>query len=263
MGWARIGRWVAWFTLASLTLYRAAPRAQAQADVPGPESVQEPAGYTQLMDEAVSEYELRHFAEARALFARGAALYPNARAWRGLGMAEFELRDYTDALGSLEQALSSDVKRLEGPLREETEQLLERARRFVGRVVLTLEPPSTQVILDGGPAANPRDLLLEVGDHTLELRAEGYIPERRVLKVRGGELESLRVALARPTVAVSLAPSPVQDAPPSRPLYKNPWLWTGVGVAVAAVAVGLAVGLGGSGDSPQRRGSFAGVINGP
>jgi tetratricopeptide (TPR) repeat protein len=259
MRWVRIGC-VAWFTLASLTLYPAPPAARAQAPAG------EPAGYAQLMDEAVSEYDLRHFEEARALFARGATLYPNARAFRGLGMAEFELRNYTDSVASLERALASDVKRLEGPLRGETEQLLERARRFVGRIVLTLEPPETRVMVDGGPAANPRDLLLEVGDHTIELRAEGYIPERRVVKVRGGELESVRVVLARPTTAIALAPSnapaPRQDAPAREPLYKNPWLWTGVGVAVAAAAVGLGIGLSGGDDGPERAPN-AGILRGP
>jgi hypothetical protein len=257
-----IGRCVAWFTLASLTLYLAAPSVQAQVQPV------EPAGYAKLMDEAVAEYELRHFAEARALFARGASLYPNARALRGLGMAEFELRDYADSVASLERALASDVKRLDGPLRSETEQLLARARGFVGRVVLTLEPAETVVALDEGPASNARDLLLDVGDHTLDLRAEGYIPERRVLKVRGGELESLRIVLAKPAaapapvIALAPAPMPLRDEPTKRPLYKNPWLWTGVGVAVAAVAVGLAVGLSGGSSGPHR-GANAGVISGP
>ncbi len=258
MRWARFIRRVAWVTLASLTLYRALPVAQAQAPA-------EPAEYTKLMDEAVSEYGLRHFAEARALFARGATLYPNARAFRGLGMSEFELRDYADSVASLERALGSQVKPLEGALRQETELLLGRARGFVGRIVLTLEPPSTQVAVDNGPVATSHDLLLEVGDHTLELRADGYVAERRVLKVRGGELESLRIALARPAPTPGSTPSsvaaPVRDEP-HKPLYKNPWLWTGIGVGVVAVAVGLGVGL--SGDSEwKRRDANAGVLGGP
>lgn len=250
-------RYVAWFTLALLSLCLGPPRALAR----------EPQGYEQLMDEAVSEYELRHFAEARALFARGANMYPNARAFRGLGMAEFELRDYADAVASLERALGSDVKPLEGTLRSETEQLLERARRFVGRVVLTLDPEQTQVFVDGEPAANPHDLLLEVGDHNVELRAADYLPERRTVKVRGGELLSLRIMLARasassaPSVSSAPPPAPLRDQPP-RPLSKNPWLWTGVGVAVAAVAVGLGVGLSG-GDGGPHRGAVSGVIEGP
>jgi hypothetical protein len=264
------GKSVAWFTrfllFATLSLYFRAAPGQAQA------LTAEPAGYKQLMDEAVAEYELRHFAEARALFARGASLFPNARAFRGVGMAEFELRDYADSVDSLERALASDVRPLEGPLRGETEQLLERARRFVGRILFTLEPAETRVLVDNVPVTlgTQRDLRLTVGDHNLELRAEGYLAERRTLKVRGGELDSLHVALTRvdtpalgPLVlAPAAAPVPHDTGSERRPLYKNPWLWTGVGVAVAALATGLAIGLSGGSSSTQRDAN-SGVLRGP
>jgi hypothetical protein len=37
-----------------------------------------------------------------------------------------------------------------------------------------------------------------------------------------------------------------------RPLYKNPWLWTGVGVAAAGLTVGLVVGLTPIGTVPHQ-----------
>src|SRR6266704_960888 len=75
---------------------------------PGP-AVQEPsesAQYRALLEEAVTEYDARHYEEARALFRRAHEVSPNARTLRGIGMASFELREYIEALRSLEGSLA-------------------------------------------------------------------------------------------------------------------------------------------------------------
>lgn len=206
----------------------------------------EPAEYQKLVDDAIEEYRARNFPEARSLFIRAHTLFPNARAARGLGMTEFELRNYGDCIAALERALASSVRPLEGTLRTETEALLARAESFVARIRIDAEPASTEVSLDGTMVTLPEDrvLMLSVGDHLLEFRASGHASERRAVKVKGGEEETLQIKLAK---IESPSPSPIATAPLSsepserRPLYKNAWLWTGIGVA--ALAVGLGVGL--------------------
>ncbi len=56
----------------------------------------DPEGYRAAIDAAVQEYELNHFEESREQFARAHALNPNARTLRGLGVADFELRRWTN-----------------------------------------------------------------------------------------------------------------------------------------------------------------------
>src|SRR5437868_2687260 len=71
--------------------------------------VKEPAEspqYRALLEEAVGEYDARRYEEARALFRRAHDLSPNARTLRGIGMASFELREYVEALRSLEGSLA-------------------------------------------------------------------------------------------------------------------------------------------------------------
>lgn len=184
-----------------------ATSARAEAPLAG-----EPVGYRALIDEALAEYEAHNFAEARSLFYRANALYPNARALRGLGMAEFELRNYSDSASSLQLALQSATLPLEGELRAETERLLARARGFVAKLSLALEPGLATVVVDGTPVQlGPQgSLVLEVGDHVLEFRADGYAAERRVLKVQGGEEQTLRVVL------------PVRQLPPGAPAQSAP-----------------------------------------
>jgi tetratricopeptide (TPR) repeat protein len=228
----------------------------------------EPAGYRAVVDEALTEYESHNFAEARSLFAKAASIYPSARALRGLGMTEFELRNYSESAANLEQALAATTQRLEGELRNETERLLARARGFIARLTLELEPATTHVLVNDAAVQLGAEHRLElgVGDYKLEFRADGYVPERREQKVRGGEELTLKVTL-RPEVASPVsyqnnAPLPREDTEPGRPLYKNAWLWAGVGVVTVALVTGLAVGLRDKGGDRSAFGDGY-ALNGP
>ena len=222
-----------------------AQKSQGETDPEAP-------GYRALIDEAVSEYEAGNFEESRALFGQAHALMPSARTLRGLGMAEFELRNYTSSAGYLEQALASRSRPLDGELREKTEVLLERANRFIGRFTLDLEPRSADIELDGDPADldAQRTLVLAAGDHTLEVTAPGRAAARRTLRVRGGELQTLRIVLPElAAVAPSAATLPAQsqgraeltaDTDDGGSVFESPWFW----VALSAVVVGGAVAVG-------------------
>ncbi|HEY6876877.1 MAG TPA: PEGA domain-containing protein [Polyangiales bacterium] len=220
----------------------------------------EPAAYRSTVREALSEYHAKNFPEARALFEEAHRLYPNARTLRGLGMTAFELRSYRESVSFLKSALESQVKPLDGNLRGETERLLARAERFVGKLTIHLTPESANVSIDGNHVLVSPDtpVVLDVGEHTFEFHAEGYLPESRSLYVKGRESETWTVVLNKvpaPVAAAPVAPSAeevarasevdapdssfvaVQERPTKQPLYKNAWLWTGVGVAVTGIVV--------------------------
>ncbi|MDB4975212.1 MAG: hypothetical protein JWN48_3553 [Myxococcaceae bacterium] len=217
--------------------------------------------YSAVIREALQEFEDNHFAEARALFARAHELQPSARTWRGLGLSAFELRDYEDAVISLEQALVSSERPLDGELRTEASTLLERAYGFVGRFVIGMAPPTAQLVVDDVETGlRPADrLLLSIGRHRLEARAPAYEPDRRSVDVTGGENTGLSftlvplpapVLVATPSeaaAAVAMPPldtrggQPAREQGPERPLYRNPWLWAGVSAAAVAIAVVIGV----------------------
>lgn len=225
-------RWVvAWLALAVLVALDASPAA-AQAAT----AAAEPAQYQALIDQALSEYVAHNFAEARALFLKAHEVYPNARTLRGLGMAEFELRNYGDCIARLEEALASQVKPLDAGLRAQTEQLLARARGFVGRFELQLNPPAlegTRIAVDGSAVqlAPGQVLTLTAGEHTLQVSAPGYREARRTLSVKGGEQQPLEIVLlaqSAPELSTGAAPPAKHDS-----IWASPWLWTGVGAVVA------------------------------
>ena len=159
----------------------------------------EPPGYREAIDEAIAEYAAARYPEARALFTRAHALQPSARTLRGLGMTEFELRNYVEADRMLQEALTSAVRPLDGELRTATEALLARARGFIGRFAVSLTPPELQLTVDGAPARIEADrtLALTVGDHALHAKADGYVPISHTLRVNGGESLALNIALQK------------------------------------------------------------------
>lgn len=221
--------------------------AHAQDDA-GPRERTDPAGYSSLIDEALAEHQAGNFEEARTLFAKAHAIFPNARTLRGLGMMEFELRDYAASCGHLEQALASQIRVLSGELRESTTVLLARAQAFVGKVTLTVVPADARVLLDGAEVSlvEGQPLVLNFGDHTLDVRAEGYAREARKVTVRGGEAQSLHVELNALGAGVADGePGAGVAATASGGPGALPWVLVGVGAALmvgGGVLVALAQG---------------------
>jgi hypothetical protein len=198
----------------------------------------------------LQEFDAGNYPEARAAFTHAHELYPNARTFRGLGFVAFELRNYIEAVTFLGEALRSEVKPLEDSQRRSTEELLARAQALVARVRLDVAPNTRSVIVDGVPAelSPGEDLLLEVGDHTLELRAAGYEPERRELSIAGGK--SLKLSIRMRAVAdsdrgqtASFSTEVNTDQRGQRRWYRSPWLWSAVAVVVAGAGVGIGFAL--------------------
>jgi PEGA domain len=213
-----------------------------------------PAGYAETIDEGLAEYARGNYVEARVHFQKAHELAPSARTLRALGNADFELRNYGDAVLHLDAALRSDVRPLDAALRSATERLFERARAYVGEVHVQLDPDSATVSVDGVLVARgPRAALaLMVGEHVLEFAAHGRMPVRRSVHVRAGEKVALEVVLdppsaSEPTSANLLAGTPAQKHDEvSR--GRRAAVWAGVGAVVVAVGAGVAIALARRGD---------------
>jgi hypothetical protein len=230
-------------------LFALALAAPAAADEPAaprvvsPQETEAQAEYDRAIDMGIVEHNAGRFAEARTQYMRAHELQPSARTLRALGMVEFELRNYGESVNYLEQALASPEKALDADLRKQTEELLSRARAYVGEVHVAVDPDTAMVMVDGvtvasGPEAS---FTLVVGDHELEFRAHGRLPEKRAIRIRGGDQTSLRVVLTHPGD---------DDAAPlgmprseRQPIVRKWWLWTAVGVVVAGAAVGVALAM--------------------
>ena len=214
-----------------------------------------------LIREALSEFNALNYAEARSLFERAHALKPNARTLRGLGITAFELKRYVQAIQELEAALVETRTALTAKQHAEVEALIEKARGFVGKVSLELTPADADVLVDGQPAAGS-ELVLDLGEHQVSVRADGYRDETIELVIDGGEqitrrVELLPVDVSPQNAAVAAPPTPdsragathsgPEDRASGGSIFGKWWFWTVAGVVVAGAAVGTALALSGGG----------------
>jgi tetratricopeptide (TPR) repeat protein len=197
-------------TLASCLVTPAAALAQGAGD----------AAYGKVVDEAVAEFSAGRWEEARTLFKRAHELSPNARTLRGMGMAAFEMRIYVQAIRELEEALRDTRKPLDAELRAQVQQLIAKARSFVGRVMPLVEPSQAKLLIDGREPVREPDgaVLLDVGPHVISATLDGYKPSNVRLSVEGGSDQIVRVPLEPLLAAAPVVPA----IDPNRPASPEP-----------------------------------------
>jgi hypothetical protein len=182
---------------------------------------------------------------------RAHALYPNARTFRALGMVEYELRNYPGSIVYLERALEDKVRALDATARADAERLIAQARVYVARYTLVLQPGDAAVSVDGAPAQldERHVLLLQVGDHVLDVRAPGHLPVHRELHVEGQIDRTIELRLTPVVATKSEAPAADKQDKSKR---MRRWLWASVGVVAAAgLTTGLVLGLRDDAEKPQ------------
>jgi hypothetical protein len=199
--------------------------------------------YKAAIQDAVNEFRVGNWAEAMTLFREAHRLYPNARTLRGLGIVAFELRQYVDAVSYLKQALTDQRKALDPTQRRDAIDQIARAERFVARLVLTVEPASATVTVDGGPPTynEQHELLLAAGERVVQASAPGYDTQAKRIVVEGEQRVGLTLSLV-PTPAVATAPAPApasasadgHDSGLSIPL--GPAIVAGAGAALLIVS---------------------------
>jgi hypothetical protein len=230
----------------------------------------ESADYQRVVRDALQEYHLTNFAEAYALFEQAHQLQPSARTWRCLGMTSFELRQYVRSEIELKAALADTRQPLTAAQHSEVIGLLDRVAHYVGKVAIHTKPSAASIALDGQSVpmhGQNEPLTVNLGDHELVVRADGYQTAVRKLSVEGGKAQSVEIELTAVSAAAEIAPPPSEvarrAAPPAQPLVRvdsapqpEPllverwWFWTALGV-VAVGSVVAAVVLSTQPDKPK------------
>ena len=245
-------------------LFAIAPlRAQDEPEAAGATSTPE---YKELIRNALEEYGLGHWTEARVYFGKAHALAPNARTLRGLALVSHESRRYVEAVSFAEQALADPIQPLTPPMQRELRELIDQSRAFVARVKIASDPSGAELQIDGQALVQAEDgaILLDAGEHELVAGAPGYETHSRTLQVQGGT--EIRFDIALTPKPVSLTPPP-NAAPAAAPLAEAgdatgstaiaPYVVIGASAAVA-VAGGVLLALA-SADKSKVEDSAAGT----
>jgi len=240
--------------LCSTVFLHAARAAESITDPGGGADGADDPAYRKAIKEGLAEYASLHFEEARSLFRRAHRISPNARTFRGIGMASFELRDYVAAMRNLSAALKDNRKPLSPEQRKHAQDLLDRSRIMVDVYTLTVSPSSARVLIDGRAPELDTDgvLLLGVGLHNLEASAPGMAVRSLPINVRGGERKELSVTLepafadgGRTTGGGATRVGTVTRPAPAVTSNRaaTAWLLAGGGAALLAVGSGIYWGI--------------------
>jgi hypothetical protein len=181
-------RWIGvWFLTSALHFGALPALAQSGSDE-----------YREYVDTALREYRLGNFNEAKALFASAHALSPSARTLRGLGMCAYELRSYVEAIHWFEQSLNSSERPVTAEMRTEIEGLLRKARAFITRIRVSVEPTWAKIRVDARPAERDANgfIRIDPGNHELAIEAPHHETVMRTVRTMGGEELTLNIVLS-------------------------------------------------------------------
>jgi tetratricopeptide (TPR) repeat protein len=213
-----------------------------------------------LFSEGLALSGARRWVDAREAFRRSIALVPRASTYFNLGIACLELQLGREALDALDAFDKLADAQAHARFRATASELRARAQALVATLVLSVQPASASVLIDGEGFAGgaQRIVFLHPGSHRVEVNAEGYLPtsfevdlsvrntyQRRVelsAKPALPALAASRVSLSTSGPPLTREAAPVPDR--KSPVWRKPALWIAVGVVIAAgIGVGLGVGL--------------------
>lgn len=199
--------------------------------------------YDRLLKEALGEFKLGNWTEARALFERAHELKPSARTLRAIGLSAFEEKSYAEAVAYLTAALTDQRRPLTDDQRKEAEYALKRSLGYVAQYDLEISPEGAEVLVDSRkPIILDGKLLLDPGKYQLEVTADGYQLTRESIVARPRESLKLRIELT-PRLADG-ATAPQTAAADDDGLTTQQWIGIGVGAAgVVSLGVGAVFGL--------------------
>jgi hypothetical protein len=197
-----------------------------------------------LFDRAIGELKAGHFAVARDLLERSAALADNQATLFNLGVACRGTGETLRAAQVFEALLSGEHGALSEQQRREVQRLLSEVRAEIGRLSVTASgAPEIELRIDGRHVGDLSDgdrasFPVDPGERVVSATAAEYLPgEQRVRVERGGRLD----------LAFELQPRERE-----RSLWESPLLWGAAGVLAVSAVVVLALAAGPSRDEPVR-----------
>jgi hypothetical protein len=156
-------------------------------------------------------------ARALGLFRRAYDIAPTPRAAAQLGLCEFALKSYLEAMSHLSEALATHDRWIEEN-RQQLETIASQLRTHLAQIQLSGTPDGAAIAIDGKlvgtlPAATAWAL---PGHVSIVVRAPGYSGETLAFDVAGGERRELHLDL-KPDPSSTAAPNASEPArqPPS------------------------------------------------
>ena len=175
-----------------------------------------------------------------------------------LGNVEVKLKKYKEAVPHLEFVLANLPVSMDSETRaavmKRTQDLLNEAKSHVAIVKFSVTPPEASINVNGAPVEGGR-VVVDPGNHTLSLSAEGYEPVQQTLELGAGAVENRIISMAKSgsggtaTIRTGTADSDSGgDDSPSIPI-----LVAGGVLGLGALGAGIALHVVASGKGGERQ----------
>ena len=197
-------------------------------------------------DQGISLYEDGDYSLALIEFERAYELVPNYRVLYNIGQVSIQLRQYARARQALEQYLSTGANSIDPQREAEVQADIQMLKSRTAYVSIEVQQPGVTLWIDETPRGTTPlsgPLLVDAGQHRIELRKPGYRAEQRFVTLAGGEEQTLRFELQvidRSPKTVEKQTIVVRDTGVDA---RSTWVWLGVGatgvLAAGAVATGV------------------------
>src|SRR5690606_784648 len=220
----------------------------------------------QRFNEGVEYFDNKEYERARLAFVQAYALKPHPAILLNLGQSELRSGHEADAATHFAQYLREHSDATEEQ-REAAREGLERGKKAVGVVTLTVDVSGAEITVDGEAVGrSPLDdpLYLSPGEHTLVVEKGGETA-RKTLTVRAGdELDESLTLASTPSKTPAATPPPgeedeasddegtsefsPEDAQDGRqPFFSwfadTPLAWVGAGLTAAGLGSGIILGV--------------------
>jgi hypothetical protein len=182
----------------------------------------------------VKLYEEDDFRGALIEFSRAYELAPNWAVLYDVGQSYYQLRDYANALKTLEKYVKEGGRRIPAERQTEVGREIEEVRGRIAHVTLTTNVPDADLALDDAPIGRSplaEPVVIGIGRHKLTASKVGFVTTTRVVDVAGAE----SIAIELPLHA-----KPPRAAQAPQPNYTAATIAGGVGLA--GIAVGTVLG---------------------
>jgi hypothetical protein len=218
--------------------------AQAQPKAPSVRGDGTVASARSHFAHGVKLYEEDDFRAALIEFTRAYELAPNWGVLYNVGQSYYQLRDYDNALRTLEKYVAQGGDQIPPDRRSQVQHEIEELRGRVAHVTIKASVPGADVTLDDaaiGKSPVGEAVLVSAGRHKLTASKVGYLPTTKLVDIAGGD---------NLTIALDLAPEPHEPAVVARtepvaktetPNYTAAAITAGVGVA--GIALGTVFGV--------------------
>lgn len=188
-------------------------------------------------------YKDGDFDAALVQFERAYAMKPNFKVLYNIAQCHFELRQYVEARDALSRYLKDGAGSIEAERQSAVQNDLAELERRIAHLTLKVNVTGATVYVDGKKAGvTPLSMPVDVneGQRTISVETSDRGSKQRIVRVAGGEAQTVSVDFAAPTPSPLAAGGGLRtDGPPpqvSNGLGAGFWITGGLAVALGAGA---------------------------